>query len=94
MAAIKAINHTIDKTEDTFKFNDSEGKKEINVNIDCYYKNTAGVDEMADQIETAIKANSIDGINLTSLSSAWAEPLTPNETKFHIKTVTATYDRE
>ena len=81
------------KNESMNKFG-TEGRKEITVTIDCYYKNSAGIDSLSNQIEVALKANDIAGIDLMELSSDTGIPLTPNTTKLHLKAISAVYLRE
>jgi len=80
-------------SEDTFRFGGTEGKKAVNVNIECYYQNTLGVDQLSDQIKTALKANDIIGIDLVGIVTDYAFT-NPAESKFHLKTMTFTYTRE
>lgn len=79
--------------EALFRIGGTEGKKFINVIIDCYYKNTAGLDEMYDQVVETVKAASFDDIELIAISSDYAFN-TSNEQKFHMKSITFTFDRE
>ena len=79
--------------EANWKFGGTEGKKFINVIIDCYYKNTLGIDQMSDQVLTALKVNDISGIDLVGVTGDYAFNVN-NEAKFHLKSTTFTYDRE
>jgi len=83
----------VSKSESSFKFSSTEGKKFINITIECYYKNTLGIDQLAEQVEEALKVNDISGIDLVGITSDYALNL-DNEDKYHLKTLTASYDRE
>lgn len=76
------------------KFNHPQGSKDIFVSINCYYKNTLGVDQMDDMITDIIKTTKIEGISLRNISSDYGIPLVPNENKFHIKAISLSYNRE
>jgi len=84
-------------SEDNFKFGYSEGKKFININVECYYKTTKGVDELSDAVKVAIKDacedGTIVGMDLLAISEDYAF-VNPNDMKFHLKTLTLTFDRE
>jgi hypothetical protein len=83
----------INKEESMDKFGGYQGSKDIFVNINCYYSNTLGVDQMADMIEDILKTTKIDGIALSGLSTDYGVPLTPNDNKFHIKSLSLSYTR-
>ena len=82
----------ITKAEDTFFFSSTEGKKTINVMIECYANNTLGIDQLSDQVETALKVNSIVGINLEDINTDYTLTM-ENDQKFYRKTVIAVYGR-
>lgn len=90
----QVILNPVDKDEIIDKFSATEGKKEITVTIDVYYKTSAGVDSIAEQIEASLKANDISGIEFQRVSSDTGVPLTPNESKFHFKAISVQYLRE
>jgi hypothetical protein len=79
--------------EDSWKFGGSQGKKMINVVIECYYSNTLGVDQLFDQVRAALDDNDIDGIDLVGISSDYGYN-TSAEQKYHVKSGTFTYERE
>lgn len=81
------------KTEDTFKFGTNEGKKFINISIDCFYKNSLGIDQLGEQVEAAIKNNNFSGMDLIGVASDYAFT-NPNQTKYQMKGITFTFDRE
>jgi len=81
------------KNEDTFKFGGTEGKKFINVTIECYATNGLGVDQLAEQVEVTLKANDINGIDLVGNTSDNAINI-DNEEKYQLKVLTFSYDRE
>jgi hypothetical protein len=84
-------------SEGEFKFGDLEGKKFINVNLECYYKNTLGADQLDDACVAAIKAALLDatitGMDLNAVDSDYGFA-NPNEAKFQFKTVSFTFIRE
>ena len=86
-----------DVSEDSWRFGGTEGKKLINVGIECYYKTTLGIDQLADTIEAAIKTavenSTITGMDLVGVSENYAF-VDPSQMKFHLKTLTFTFDRE
>jgi len=81
----------LDETKD--KFGSNQGKKFINVFIDCIYKNTLYVDSLADQVTYALSENNISGIELIGVTSDYAFT-DPNQKKYHEKNLTFTYTRE
>jgi len=87
-----AIN-PIATNESDYKFGSNEGKKFINVTIDCYYKNTLGVDQLIDQVINALKNTDIDGCEIIATATDYAFNLAA-DSKYHLKSVTVTYDRE
>jgi hypothetical protein len=44
-----------------FRFSALEGKKFINVTVECYYTNTLGIDQLSDAVKTAVKTACFDG---------------------------------
>ena len=87
------ILYPAETSEDQYKFGSPYGKRFINVTVECIYKNTTGIDELADTVETAIRTATIDGMELVAVSSDYAF-VNPNESKFHLKSITFTFDRE
>ena len=81
----------LDETKN--KFGSGQGKKFINVFIDCIYKNTLYVDQLADQVTYALSENNITGISLIGVTSDYAFT-DPNQKKYHEKNLTFTYTRE
>jgi len=80
------------KSEDTFFLGSTEGNKIINIPIECYGKNTLEIDQLSDQIETALKLNNIVGVNLNEINSNYTFQLS-NEQKYQQKTIVAVYNR-
>lgn len=76
------------------RFNSYQGSKDIFVSINCYYKTSLGVDQMDDRITDILKTTEIEGICLKGVSSDYGVPLTPNDNKYHIKTLSLSYSRE
>lgn len=81
---------TVDEAERKFG---GRGKRFANVVVECYYKNTSGLDEMFDKVVDTIENESFDDIELVATSSDYAFNL-GNDQKFHMKSVTFTFDRE
>lgn len=79
--------------ESGWKFGSSEGHKLININIDCYYKKTLGVDQLFDGVASILKATEIQGVELVGITSDYTFSQ-GGENKFHLKNGVFTYDRE
>lgn len=82
---------SLDETKD--KFGSNQGKKFINVFIDCIYKNTLYVDELADQVTYALSESNIAGISLIGVQSDYAFT-DPNMKKYHEKNLSFAFTRE
>lgn len=80
-------------SESDFKFGSVYGKRFVNVTIECYYKSTLGVDQLADQVEEAIRRATFTGQELVAVSGDYAFN-TVNDNKYHLKSITFTFDRE
>jgi hypothetical protein len=87
------IINPLSKDESSWKFGSSEGKKIINVTVDCFYRNTLGIDQLCDQVEYAIKTADISGIALIGVTTDYAFNMA-NDAKFHMKSITFSFDRE
>ncbi len=79
--------------EDSWKFGSFQGKKIINVVIECYYENTLGIDQMFDQIRAALDDNDLDGMDLVSISTDYGFN-SPGDQRYHVKSGTFTYERQ
>ena len=79
--------------ESEYTFGSNDGKKLINVSVDCYYNNTLGIDQLSDQVTKAVKDEDYEVLDLVGVSSDYAF-VNPNEAKFHLKTVTFTFLKE
>ena len=81
------------KTESLNKFGSNEGRKEFGVRVECWAANGLGVDQLADQVETAVKAYAFSGYCLTNITS---DPIfiTPNDGKFYGKEIMFNFLRE
>jgi hypothetical protein len=80
-------------SESMNKFGGTEGRKFINVTVDCYYNNSLGTAQLVDQCRNAIKAYSWPGMEVV----AFAEDVafnTSNRSKVFLKSLTVTFDRE
>jgi hypothetical protein len=89
----QVVIYPITKDEDINKFGSNYGKVLINVQVECYAGNSLGVDQLCDQVETSLRATNIPGISLVAVGSDISF-VNPNEAKFHVKSLTFTYDRE
>ncbi len=87
------VINPIDLSEADYKFGSKVGKRFINVSLECYYKNTLGTDQLADQVIHAIGDAEIDGMELVGFTSDQAF-VDPNQAKFQLKTITFTFERE
>lgn len=80
-------------TEGGWKFGAKNGRKDIDVFIDCYAGTSIGTVQLKDQVCDILRDNDIDGIDLVGLTASKAFT-NPNEVKYHIYNITATYLRE
>lgn len=83
------VINPVDAPESQFRFGGSEGKKFINVIIDVYTSNPVHLEQLTDQIRTALKANDL-GINLVEISDSTLF-VNPEFQKYHQKTIVASY---
>lgn len=83
----------VDYTEDSYKFNDYEGKKMVNMNIMCYAKNGRQADELKDQVIYTIKRTTFDGMDIVAITTDHAFN-TSNNNKYEMTAVNFTFDRE
>ena len=83
------VINPVDAPESEFRFGGTEGKKFINVIIDVYASNPIHVEQLTDQIRTALKANDL-GINLVEISDSTLF-VNPAFRKYHQKTISASY---
>lgn len=89
----QVVVYPITDSEDTWKFGSYEGRKMINVLVECYAQNSLGTDQLIDQVKSALKNNVIDGIELVGVTTDRAFNLA-NDSKWHMKSGSFTYDRE
>ena len=87
------IVHPINLDEVKNKFGSNQGRKNINVFIDCIYKNTLYMDELADKATYALSEANINGISLIGITSDYAFT-DPANKKYHEKNITFSYLRE
>ena len=87
------IIHPINLDETKDKFGSNQGKKFINVFIDCIYKNTLFVDQLADAVTYALSETNISGIELIGVQSDYAFT-DPNKKKYHEKNLSFAFTRE
>jgi hypothetical protein len=80
------------KDEDTFKFQGVDGRQEISMTVECYNLNSKGTEQLAQQVERAVKSYDF-GMDLIGISSDVAF-INPNEGNYHMKGVTFTFQRE
>lgn len=89
----QVIIQNLADAEDGWKFGSKEGKKAIDVFIDCYAPSTLGTAQMKGQVCSILKEDDIEGIELIGVESN-AAFINPNELKYHIYNITFTYNRE
>lgn len=89
----QVVINPIAKSEDQFKFGKTTGRQFINVTIECYYITTRGIEQLSDQVETAIKATTFDGMDLVGITSDFGFS-DPNFGQYYVKSLTFTFDRE
>lgn len=89
----QVIINPIVMDEDSAKFGGSYGKRMINVLVDIYASNTQYIDQISDQIKTALATNTISGIDLIGVSEDYAFN-SPGDNKFHLKSLVFNYQRE
>ena len=87
------VLHSMDKSEDGYFFGGNEGKKLIDVTVDCYYSNSLGMDQLSEQVENLVKNNVITEMELVGITTDTAFT-NPNTTKYQFKTIVFTYDKE
>jgi len=83
----------IEVDESLNRFGGTEGRKFINITIMCTYTNGLGADQLTEQVTTALKSNTIAGIELVGLTSGYDFNVAARS-KVQSKTTTYTYDRE
>jgi hypothetical protein len=79
--------------EAEWKFGGFQGKKVINVVVDCFGSSTLFVDQLWDQVRAALDDNDLSGIDLVAISTDYAFN-SPGDQKYHLKSGTFTYERE
>lgn len=83
----------VDKDESNWKFGSDQGKKMLNIIVECWAFNSLGIDQLGEQVEDALKVNEIPGVSLIAVTSSNALNTQP-DSKYYLKTITFTYDRE
>lgn len=89
----QVVINPIDYDKGRFKFGDNQGGKFIRVVVECYYKNTLGIDQLSDQVDYAISEATVDGMEMVGVTTDYAFNLN-NDNKYHQKSVQFTFDRE
>lgn len=87
------IIHPVNLDRQNNKFGSTNINSMINVIIDCYAKDTLGVDQLGQGLRTALEVNDIAGIDLVNVSSDYAFN-SPGDNKYHLKSYVFTYQRE
>lgn len=87
------IIHPIIIDEDYNKFGGVEGFKEGSIIIDCYAKDTLGIDQLSQGVRNTIKNNVISGIDIISVNQDVAFT-TSGEQKYLLKTLSYSFQRE
>ena len=89
----QVVIQPIDKDEAAFKFGSYEGKKMINVFVDCYASQSQQIDSLAEQVESYLKLNIINGVELVGITCNNGVSIN-NDSKYFLKSITLSYDRE
>lgn len=89
----QVIINPMTKNEKKDKFGSNEGRKFINIVIECYYSNTLGIDQLADSVEYTLKHNDITGVEMVGVTSDYGFN-TVAASKSQLKTLVFTYDRD
>lgn len=89
----QVIIYPISDNEVKDKFGSNYGKRFLNIDIDCYANNTLKVDQLSQQIKSALSENVIDGVDLIGITTDYAFQQ-PGNNKYHLKNLTFTYQRE
>lgn len=84
-------------SEADYKFGSNEGKKTLAVTVDCYTITSKGVEQLGEQVESAIKTalgnGTLIGIDLIDISSDNSF-VDPNFGSYKNKSITFTFLRE
>jgi hypothetical protein len=80
-------------SEDSYAFSSTEGKKLINVSVLCYGNNGLQCSQLIDQVNTKLKLNDIDGIDLVGVTTDYAFNVS-NQSKIQLVSGVYTYVRE
>lgn len=80
-----------DETKD--KFGSYYGRNMINADIACVGTSSLTVDQLSNQVKSALSETTIDGIDLVGITSDYALQ-SPGNNKYHMKTMTFSYLRE
>ena len=83
----------VDKDESEWKFGSAQGKKMLNIIVECWASNSLGVDQLSQQVEHSLKTTEIGGVSLIAVTSSNAVNIQP-DSKYHLKSIAFTYDRE
>jgi hypothetical protein len=79
--------------ESQYKFGSGVGRRMINLTIECYHSSTLGIDQLGDIVANAVQSTIIDGIELVGITTDYAYNTSADQ-KYHLKTVTFSFDRE
>ncbi len=87
------IIHPVNLDETKDKFGSNQGKKFINIFIDCIYNKVGFVEELADKVNYILSEANISGLDLVGITSDSAFT-DPNRKKYHEKNLSFAYMRE
>lgn len=74
-------------------FGTTTGQKSINAVIRVFTEFSVGVDQLDEQIQNALIADDIDGVDLESIESSPDVPADPTNIKYYSKTISVAYKR-
>lgn len=80
------------KDESEYLFGSTRGRMFINITVSCYYTTSLGVDQLSAAVEKAIAEYDFGNMDVVAVTSDTAF-INPNEQKYHLKTITFTFDK-
>lgn len=87
------VIHPVMIDRDNDKFGSTNNKMMINLVIDCYAQDTLGIDQLSVGVQNALLPNTLDGLDLISMSQDVAFS-SPGDQKYLLKTLVFSYQRE
>lgn len=87
------VVHPVVVDESGYSYGGSTGQKTGNVVVDCVASNTMFLDQVGDQVSSALNANDLAGVDLVNYASDFALNA-PGQQKYFLKSFTFTYQLE